>query len=256
MAAPPVAAAAKPEQAGETILLVEDESNLRGLVRECLEKQGYTVLEAGDGTAALQVTQGYAAPIHLLLTDVVMPGINGRELAMRIASLRPDIKVLYMSGYTEEAIGREADAEIILLQKPFSLTLLKEKVREALHNRGPQDWLAPPSRAEQAIRAQRFNVRVPLKYRLLGEGDWRAGTTVNISRSGMLFRAEELFPVHSELEIDLVIPWQIAGLSPTEVICRGQVVRVLEGDQFRAAPALAAKILRYQFQVLPQRTQA
>src|SRR5277367_167427 len=93
------------EQGHETILVVEDEVNLRRLARQYLEKQGYTVLEAVDGSAAINISSSYPGPIHLLLTDVIMPGMNGKELAQRLTALRPETRVLYMSGYTENVIG-------------------------------------------------------------------------------------------------------------------------------------------------------
>ena len=251
---------AHPHHGGETILLVEDEPNLRGLTEQYLRKQGYTVLEAADGTSAIQVSNAYPGPIHLLLTDVIMPGMNGRELAQRISSLRPETKVLYMSGYTENAIGHNGtlDEGITLLQKPFTLPALKAKVREALDTALPQEVpMSARSAAQTAIRrreklssfrAQRFDLHLPLKYRLLGENDWRKGTTENISRSGMLFRAEELIPPNAQLEINLVLPAEIAGLSAAEVVCRGEIVRAMEPETPTMHPALAAKILQYHFQ--------
>ncbi len=244
----------------ETILLVEDEPNLRELTLQYLQKQGYTVLEAGDGATAIQASNAHQGPIHLLLTDVIMPGMNGRELAQRISSLRPETKVLYMSGYTENAIGHNGtlDAGITLLQKPFTLPALKTKVREVLDTALPQEVSMSARLAAQAairrreklspFRAQRFNLQLPLKYRLLGENDWRQGTTENISRSGMLFRAEELVPPNAQLEINLVLPAEIAGLSAAEVVCRGEVVRAMQAEAPTMHPALAAKILQYHFQ--------
>ena len=98
------------------------------------------------------------------------------------------------------------------------------------------------------FRAQRFNLHLPLKYRLVGEHDWRRGTTENISRSGMLFRAEELIPPAAQLEINLVLPPEIAGLAAAEVVCRGEVVRAMKPESPTVNPALAAKILQYHFQ--------
>src|ERR1700693_3945221 len=132
---PAAAAAAAPTEAPrETILVVEDEVNLRRLTRQFLENQGYTVVEAADGAAAVQICVAHQGTIHLLLTDVIMPGMNGRELAQRVSEIRPNIRVLYMSGYTENAIGHNGtlDAGITLLQKPFTLHSLKAKVREVL----------------------------------------------------------------------------------------------------------------------------
>ncbi len=262
IAVQPAVAAAKAEPGHETILLVEDEANLRRLARQSLENQGYSVLEAADGAAAIQLSNAHPGPIHLLLTDVIMPGMNGRELALRISSLRPETKVLYMSGYTENAIGHNGtlDAGVNLLQKPFTLPALKAKVREVLDTALPQEVAMTARLARQAqfghtreklsspFRAQRFNLHLPVKYRLLGQNDWREGTTENISRSGMLFRAEELIAPNAQLEINLVLPAEIGGLSAAEVVCRGEVVRTVEPDSPTVSPALAAKILQYHFQ--------
>jgi CheY-like chemotaxis protein len=246
----------------ETILLVEDETNLRRLARQYLETQGYKILEAEDGAAALQIVDGHQGAIDLLLTDVIMPGMNGRELATRIAKLLPDVRVLYMSGYTENAVGHDGtlDAGVNLLQKPFSLPVLKDRVREVLDSEPVPQEVAMSSRAGSSIlekkvppfRARRFNLHLPLHYRPLGEKSWRPGTTENISRSGLLFQAQELLQMNAQLEISLVLPAEIAGLAATEVICRGEVVRSIgaqgQGQGQGVAPALAAKILQYHFQ--------
>ena len=98
------------------------------------------------------------------------------------------------------------------------------------------------------FRARRFNLQLPLRYRPLGEKSWRPGTTENISRSGLLFQAEELLHLNAQLEISLVLPPEIAGLPATEVICRGEIVRSVEASSQDVHPALAAKILQYHFQ--------
>ncbi|MFY9843113.1 MAG: ATP-binding protein [Terriglobales bacterium] len=247
------------EHGQETILLVEDETNLRRLARHYLQTQGYKILEAEDGAAALQIVDGYQETIHLLLTDVIMPGMNGRELAAQITNLLPDVRVLYMSGYTENAIGHDGtlDAGINLLQKPFSLPALKDRVRELLDSEPipPEVAMSSPNASilEKRVppfRARRFNLHLPLRYRPLGEQSWRPGTTENISRSGLLFQAQEVLRPNAQLEISLVLPPEIAGLASTEVICRGEVVRSIEaqGQGQAVTPALAAKILQYRFQ--------
>jgi PAS domain S-box-containing protein len=118
----------------ETVLLVEDEDGVRQLAREYLEASGYTVMEAADGRKALEMAETNAGPIHLLMTDVVMPGVSGRELAERIEKLRPGIKVLFMSGYTDQAVVHHGilENDAVLLQKPFTLATLAEKLREIL----------------------------------------------------------------------------------------------------------------------------
>ncbi|PYQ23163.1 MAG: hybrid sensor histidine kinase/response regulator, partial [Acidobacteria bacterium] len=132
--------AAAPEPSGsssagnETILLAEDEDAVRSAVRQTLARHGYRVVEASGGPAALALAESHRDPIHLLLTDVVMPGMNGRELADRIAARRPQMKVLYMSGYTDDAIVRHGMLEpgLAYLQKPFRPDTLAAKVREVL----------------------------------------------------------------------------------------------------------------------------
>ena len=251
----------KVEPGTETILLVEDEANLRYLARQYLEKQGYKIIEAADGAVAMQIAVAHEAVIHLLLTNVIMPGMNGRELAQRISEIRPNVKILYMSGYTENVIGHNGmlDAGVRLLQKPFNLRDLKSMVREVLDATPTPPEVAmstqsfEPLRATRAkeappTRAQRFQLHLPLRYRRLGENDWHVGTTENISRSGMLFQADELLQPSSQLEINLVLPQEIAGLSSTEVVCRGEVVRTVEQNGQTLTPALAARILQYHFQ--------
>ncbi|PWB67416.1 MAG: hypothetical protein C3F14_02245 [Deltaproteobacteria bacterium] len=123
-----------PSQGRETVLLVEDEAMVRLLVRNILEGNGYTVLEASDGEEAISIGGGHAAPIHLILTDVVMPKMCGREAAETLAPRLPGVKVLYMSGYTDEAIVRHGVLEtgIPFLEKPFTPVSLLRKVRQVL----------------------------------------------------------------------------------------------------------------------------
>ncbi len=118
----------------ETVLLVEDENGVRELAREYLEKCGYKVIQASNGKEALELAASYGEPIHLLMTDVVMPGMSGRELADRISRIRIDIRILYMSGYTEQAVVHHGivEEDAILLQKPFTLPTLAAKLREIL----------------------------------------------------------------------------------------------------------------------------
>ena len=119
----------------ETVLVVEDEDGIRALMRKILQKQGYQVLEASRGDEAIQVADRYGAPIHLLLTDVVMPKMSGRELAERMAAARPHIKVLFVSGYTDEDMLQDGPlpSGAAFLQKPFSLAALLEKTRSVLN---------------------------------------------------------------------------------------------------------------------------
>ncbi len=117
----------------ETILLVEDEDSVRQLVRETLEARGYRLLEAENGDAALALAASHSEPIHLIITDVVMPGLSGQELAEQLLKARPAIKVLYLSGYAQDALPpTTASGPRAFLQKPFTLHSLSRKVREVL----------------------------------------------------------------------------------------------------------------------------
>jgi CheY-like chemotaxis protein len=118
----------------ETVLLVEDEQAVRAVAASMLRRQGYVVLEAPGPRQALDLAAHHAGQIDLLLTDVVMPDMNGREVANRLTALRPTLRVLYVSGYTDDAIARHGvlDAGTSFLQKPFTPTSLARKVREVL----------------------------------------------------------------------------------------------------------------------------
>jgi len=130
-----VVAAVGPVARGtETVLLAEDSAAVRAVARQVLERQGYTVLEAPDGELALHLAQRHSGPIHLLLTDVVMPGMSGRQLADRLVPARPDMKVLYASGYTDDSVVPRGVLEegMPYLQKPFTPASLARKVRDVL----------------------------------------------------------------------------------------------------------------------------
>jgi CheY-like chemotaxis protein len=111
----------------ETILLVEDEESVKNLGRRGLEAEGYTVITAGNAVEAVDALERFGGPIHLLVTDLVMPGMGGRELAQRLTQVRPTLRVLYISGYSNEAVAKE-----LVLQKPFTPDELARRVRDVL----------------------------------------------------------------------------------------------------------------------------
>jgi len=121
----------------ETVLVAEDEEAVRQIIVKALEARGYRVLSAGDGGAALERASAYARAIDLLVTDVVMPDMNGRELARRLTEARPSVKILYLSGYTDDAILHRGVLQegVAFLQKPFSLRALARKIRQVLEAR-------------------------------------------------------------------------------------------------------------------------
>lgn len=130
----------------ETILVVDDEAEMLAAVREMLEQTGYQILEAPNGERALQIASGHAGPIHLLLTDVMMPGMSGPDLAEQLGRQRPDTKVLYMSGFALVTGRQEFSAEsglkpgAPLIIKPFSIERLTQKVREVLDAKPPSPF--------------------------------------------------------------------------------------------------------------------
>jgi DNA-binding response OmpR family regulator len=123
-------------RAHETVLLAEDDRRLRTLIGSTLRKAGYTVLEGSDGEEALAIARARTTPIHLLLADVVMPGMSGRVLSDRLLSLRSETRVLFMSGYSDDQVARHGiqPASGSYLRKPFSMDALTAKVRELLRS--------------------------------------------------------------------------------------------------------------------------
>ena len=133
--APPAKTAPVSAEGSETILLVEDEESVRQLVREVLQSKGYKVLEADRGDTALRIAAAHAGRIDLLISDIVLPGMAGQELGKQLLANNPVTKVLYLSGYTEEAVVHQGmlDAGAAFLQKPFMLQALARKVRDVLN---------------------------------------------------------------------------------------------------------------------------
>src|SRR5258708_5543256 len=132
-----VADVPRPSLAAETVLLVEDEDGVRTLVKLMLERQGYTVLHAKDGVEAVMICEQHAGNIDLLITDVVLEHLSGRELAEKLVSLRPSMRTLYISGYTDDAIVHHGvlSSDMAFLQKPFTAEALLEKVRQLVDAR-------------------------------------------------------------------------------------------------------------------------
>jgi CheY-like chemotaxis protein len=135
-----------PDRGSETVLLVEDEEAVRKLACHALRASAYEVMEARDGNEALQVSGAWGGPIHLLVTDVIMPGMNGRQLAERLAPLRPGMKVLYTSGYTDDTALKHlvSGPGTYFLQKPFTPSELAAKVRQVLDGTGGASGIFGP----------------------------------------------------------------------------------------------------------------
>jgi two-component system, cell cycle sensor histidine kinase and response regulator CckA len=120
----------------ETILLVEDEKALLNLTKKMLEEEGYIVLAAGTPSEAIQIAHEHVGDIHLLVTDVIMPEMNGRELTKSLTSFYPNIRCLYMSGYTADIIANHGilDEGIHFIRKPFSIDDMTVKIRQAMND--------------------------------------------------------------------------------------------------------------------------
>lgn len=121
----------------ERILVVDDAEPIRRMIGSMLTQNGYTVLEAADGNEALNVLTGSSEPIHLVLTDLLMPRMSGTELARHLGRLRPELPIVLMSGYTEDPVLRVTEPAFLFLAKPFTATALMETVRSALARPAP-----------------------------------------------------------------------------------------------------------------------
>jgi two-component system cell cycle sensor histidine kinase/response regulator CckA len=129
-----------PSSGTETLLIVENEAAIRNLLQMALRKNGYTVLAAESGHEALELVRVHAGPLDLLITDVMMPDMDGPELVRQLTTIRPETRTLFMSGYMDDALGEHGilPANVNFIQKPFSPRVIAQKVRDILDG-------APPS---------------------------------------------------------------------------------------------------------------
>jgi signal transduction histidine kinase/CheY-like chemotaxis protein len=222
----------------ETVLLVEDTAAVRAVTKQVLERQGYTVLEAPNGEAALRLVQQHHGRIDLLLTDVVMPGLSGRQLAEQLARARPDMKVLYASGYTDDSVVRHGilEARNAYLQKPFEPESLARKVRDVLDTSGigaaAPDPL-PPDMARAAARILVIDDDAQLRsaitrllgqagYDVLAAGDGAAGLALYHEQGADLVIVDVFMPERDGLEV-------IRALRAEP--CPAKIIAISGGDQ-------------------------
>ena len=139
--APQPAPHANALRGSETVLVVEDQADVRRLIEKTLSRYGYSVLTATNGPEAAARAQTYEGAIHVMLTDVILPGASGREIARQLAAARPHLRVLYMSGYTDDVIVQHGVLEpgLAFLQKPFTADTLARRIREVLAADSPPD---------------------------------------------------------------------------------------------------------------------
>lgn len=197
-----------PSAGTETILLVEDEVVLRNVCRVYLESKGYTVLEAGNAKEAMKICQSHDHPIHVLITDIVMPGLGGLELAKSALEIRPELSVVLVSGFTDRPLDREAISFGRFLQKPFSFDALARTIRSLLDK----------NREILLIEDSKF-MRVAVQRALTG-----AGYTVNTASHGEagLRTAHETLP--DLILLDLVLP-TISGLDVLKALKRDAITK-------------------------------
>ena len=191
-----------------TILLVEDEAALRNVWRVYLESKGYTVLEAGNAKEAMRIFQSHDRPIHVLITDIVMPGLGGLELAKSALELRPALSVVLVSGYTDRPLDREAIGSGKFLQKPFSFDALARTVRSLLDK----------NREILVIEDSKFT-RIAVQRALTG-----AGYSVHTAKDGEagLRAAREILP--DLIVLDLGLP-TISGLDVLKALKRDAITK-------------------------------
>ena len=256
----------------QTVLVVDDHRHVRELLARYLQSEGYAVLEAADGEDAMVLSDQYPGPIHLLVADLAMPRLDGFTLAALAMQNRPELRVLYLTGYPESTrplrFGLE-ECQAPILRKPFGHRDFVQRVREALVL--PQSAadvfsavIGRPSVEAEPIpeyqppngvaRATRYDVRLPLQYRRAGDLDWLGGMTQNMSRSGVLFRLEEGLAEPAEppslnhptqLQLRLEMP-AVGSMSARQVFCDGGVARVIPPDALWPQPDVALSVHRYQ----------
>jgi two-component system cell cycle sensor histidine kinase/response regulator CckA len=210
-----------PSAGTETILLVEDETALRNVCRVYLESKGYTVLEAGNAKEAMKICQSHDRPIHVLITDIVMPGLGGLELAKSALEMRPALSVVFVSGYTDHQSDRKAIGFGKFLQKPFSFDALARTVRSLLDK----------NREILLIEDSKF-MRVAVQRALTGAG--YTVHTANYGEAGLRAASETLPDL---ILLDLVLP-TISGLDVLKALKRDAITKSIPVIVLAALPAL------------------
>ncbi len=216
---------------GQLILLVEDDRAIRELVRRRLLILGYQVLEAPDGDTALALADQRQGPLDLLLTDVVMPTMNGFALAARVTALHPETSVLFITGYADRPTVEDTLRQTphAFLLKPFTATALHQKVQYLL----PTPAHDAPLQRRGPISA-RFVKAIPVLYRSSEQTAWLRGLTVDISDSGIMLEAVSEVAPGTQLDLTFEATTAIGRLGSGTVRRRGRVVR--HGTPTRSIP--------------------
>jgi CheY-like chemotaxis protein len=239
------------------ILIVDDDDAIRDVLEGLLRREGYEVIGAANGREALAMFA--STQLDLVLVDLVLPDVSGLEVARQLRGRSPHTPILMLTGAWFEL----RDTELLntagvddLLMKPFDRKQLLTKVEsmaglkaysEELQRVATIDQPHKPERAAQnpGPRAPRFTLHFPVRYRMVGQNDWRTGVTENISRSGLLVRGEHVVEPNTQVEMTFLLPVTSVGDPPAEVTCHAEIVRVAPEDH---KPTFGAKILHYRLQ--------
>jgi DNA-binding NtrC family response regulator len=198
----------------ETLLVVEDQADVRRLTMAMLKASGYRLLEAANGEEALRVSAAFEDHIDLLVTDVIMPGLNGRQLAERLEARRPGMKTLYISGYTSEVRGLQGslDPGMEYLRKPFGAPALTAKVREVLERRAPECGRILVIDDDTAVRGLLRHILSGAGHTVLEAADGKAGMAEIERRAVDLVITDLVMPEQEGLDVLLKLHAQRPGL--------------------------------------------
>ena len=248
----------------ETILVVDNDPITRDLIARMLDNRGYAVLQALSGEEALGAAASHAGSLPLLVTDILMPGMDGFTLADLLTVSRPEIRILFICDhYDDSALIRQGLGQTprSFLLKPFGQDQLASAIREALDRPPDRDRdpfaliLANPNAAVQPMqdrplpdglpRALRFRARLTMCYRTRGTFDWHDGVTDNLSRSGVLFRSIYSQEPKTPIDMFLTLPTATAEGSVPRLRCQGTIVRVQPPETAGMLPRVAAAVDTY-----------
>jgi CheY-like chemotaxis protein len=248
------------------ILIVDDDDAIRDVLENLLSREGYQIVDAGTGQEAIKKVHEHHP--DLALVDLVLPDISGLELSREMRDQAPGMPILMLTGALFDADDRELLARVgvdDVLIKPFDRKELLAKVESMLGLKAYSEELERAGEAQEKNprsdrrsgrknspdqpRAHRYSLHFPVRYRAVGESDWWTGTTENISRSGLLFRAEHVIEPNHQVEMTFLLPVTSIGDPPAEVTCHAEIVRVVPPPgETQMPPAFGAKILNYRLQ--------
>jgi CheY-like chemotaxis protein len=248
-----------------SILIVDDDDAIRDVLEGLLSREGYQIVGAENGREALKKLCDRRP--DLALVDLLLPDISGLELSSAMRDHSPGMPILMLTGALFDANDRELLARVgvdDVLIKPFDRKELLAKVESMLGLKAYSEELDRAGAGQEKNvrvdgrssrknspdqpRAHRYLLHFPVRYRAVGDNNWWTGVTENISRSGLLFRAEHAIEPNHQVEMTFMLPVTSIGDPPAEVTCHAEIVRVVEPGDTQLPPAFGAKILNYRLQ--------